>query len=147
MRYEVWRSTSANVSVSNGEKVFETTNPATLTCTDGGLNIGGTYYYKVFTVDDRDTFIPSNELSATTVPVVLPFTDAMDTMDNWVSGSNNANPLTWAVNTGQPPRRHRVLATVPVGQYAQNHPTTTSKPPSTCARPNGRCSPSGTATD
>jgi hypothetical protein len=119
-RYEVWRSASANVSVTNGQKIFEATNPATLTCTDGGLNIGGTYYYKVFTVDNRDTFIPSNELSATTVPVVLPFADTMDSMNNWVSGTNNSIPSTWAVNPNNKQQGTASLATVPVGQYAQN---------------------------
>ena len=121
LRYEVWRSTSANVSVANGQKIFETTDPATITCTDTGLNIGGTYYYKVFTVDARDTFIPSNELSATTVPVTIPFADAMDTMANWVTGSNNANESTWAVNTDNPHEGAASLATVAVGQYAQSH--------------------------
>jgi hypothetical protein len=117
-RYEVWRSTTANVSISNGQKIFESTDPATTTCTDGGLSIGGTYYYKVFTVDARDTYIPSNELSTTTVPVTIPFADDMDSMDNWVTGSNNANLSTWAVNTSDPHGGTGSIATVPVGQYA-----------------------------
>lgn len=116
-RYEVWRSTSANVSVTNGQKVFESTNPATVAHTDAGLNIGGTYFYKVFTVDTRDTYIPSNELSATTVPVVIPFTDSMDTMANWVSGSNNANASTWAVRSDTPHGGSGSVATVATGQY------------------------------
>jgi hypothetical protein len=117
-RYEVWRSTTANVSISNGQKIFDSTDPAATTCSDGGLNIGGTYYYKVFTVDARDTYIPSNELSTTTVPVTIPFADAMDSMDNWVTGSNNANPSTWTANTSDPHGGTGSIATVEVGQYA-----------------------------
>jgi hypothetical protein len=117
-RYEVWRSTAANVSVTNGTKVFTSTNPATLTFGDTGLNIGGTYFYKVFVVDNRDTYIPSNELSATTVPLILPVSDSMDSMANWVTGSNNSNPSTWVVNPTNPHGGSGSIATVAVGQYA-----------------------------
>jgi hypothetical protein len=117
-RYELWRSTSANVSVTNGTKVFESTDPATLAFADSGLNIGGTYYYRLFVVDQRDTYIPSNELSATTVPVSLPLSDNLDTTDNFVIGSNNANAPTWAIVATDPHEGAGALAVVPVGQYA-----------------------------
>ena len=33
----------SNVTVTNGHKIFESTNPADTTCTDTDLNIGGVY--------------------------------------------------------------------------------------------------------
>ena len=117
VRYEVWRSTTADVSLTNGQKIFETTLPGTTLCTDTGLNIGGTYFYKVFTVDDRDTYTPSNELSTTTVPVAITFDDPMDSMDNWVTYSNTSSA--WSVRTDEKHGGTGSLAAVPVGQYAQ----------------------------
>ena len=109
-RYELWRSTTSNV--------FSSTNPATTSASDGGLNIGGTYYYKLFTVDQRDTFIPSNELSITTVPLTLPLADSLDDLGNWVVGSNNANDAQWSLVTTGVYQGTGCLGVVPVGQYA-----------------------------
>jgi hypothetical protein len=69
-------------------------------------------------VDSRDTYIPSNELTTTTVPVALPFSDPMDTTDNWVIASNNANPAGWAIATSGMAEGSGCLAVAPVGQYA-----------------------------
>jgi hypothetical protein len=123
VRYEVWRSTSANVSVNNGTKVFETADPLITTATDTGLNIGGTYFYKVFVVDQRDTYIPSNEMSTTTVPVELPFSDSMDAMDNWVVGTNNGATLTWDTATSDVHEGTGCIAVMPTGQYLANSDT------------------------
>ncbi len=117
VRYELWRSTSANVSVTNGEKVFETTNALETDFEDTGLNIGGTYYYRVFTVDVRDTFIPSNELASTTVPVVLPFADGMEATDNWVIGSHNANAADWGISADSPQEGGGCMESNPGGHY------------------------------
>ncbi|GAA5484465.1 hypothetical protein [Haloferula sargassicola] len=117
VRYELWRSTSAGVSLTNGEKVFETANPLETSYIDTGLNIGGAYYYKVFSVDQRDTYIPSNELGTTTVPVELPFADTMDTLENWVSGTNNTLAPTWGIDADDPHEGTGCVAVAPDGHY------------------------------
>ncbi len=121
-RYELWRSTSANVSVFNGMKVFESASTGATTFTDTGLAIGTTYFYRVFAVDTRDTFIPSNEMAALTVPSALPFTDTMDTPGNWVPGTTGA-PNTWAIATTNPHGGSGSMATVASGQYANSSDT------------------------
>jgi hypothetical protein len=116
-RYEVWRSTSPNITVFNGTKLYESTAPATTTFSDTGLGIGATYYYRVFLVDTRDTFIPSNEMTAVTVPSGMPFADSMETMGNWVPGSTAA-PNTWGIATTGMHGGSGCLALAPTGQYA-----------------------------
>jgi len=91
-RYEVYRSTSPNLTWT-ATLIGTFNNPAVTNITDSGLSIGATYYYQVFTVDKNDVYIPSNERSATTVPVLLPMTDSFDTTDQWVTtGSWNIGP-------------------------------------------------------
>ena len=68
-RNEVYRATHATVTQSD-TLIGTFTDPAVTNLTDTGLSIGTTYYYKVFTVDTNDTYIPSNERSTTTVPVI-----------------------------------------------------------------------------
>jgi hypothetical protein len=121
-RYEVWRSTSPNITVFNGTKLYESTAPATTTFSDTGLGIGATYYYRVFLVDTRDTFIPSNEMTAVTVPSGMPFADSMETMGNWVPGSTVA-PNTWGIATTGMHGGSGCLALSPAGQYANSSET------------------------
>ena len=61
-RYEVYRSTSANVSVAN-DLVFSSSTSTDTAFTDTGLSIGATYYYKVFVFNSRQVATPSNERS------------------------------------------------------------------------------------
>ena len=81
-RYEVYRSTSANVSVAN-DLVFSSSTSTDTTFTDTGLSIGATYYYKVFVFNSRQVATPSNERLAITVPLTFPFSDPMESLDNW----------------------------------------------------------------
>ena len=122
-RYELWRSTNPGVSLTNGAKLFETTDIDTATFADTGLNIGATYYYRLLTVDDRGTYIPGNELGATTVPLTTPLTEGFETLDNWLAGSNNSSTPTWAIVTDNPHGGLGCLAAVPTGQYAPGSDT------------------------
>jgi hypothetical protein len=121
-RYELWRSTVANVTVTNGVKVAESATVGTTSFTDTGLAIGVTYFYRVFTVDDHDTFVPSNEMAATTIPTPLPFADAMDSAANWVPGTTGA-PNSWGICTTNPHGGSGCLAVAPVGQYTNSADT------------------------
>jgi len=110
-RYEVYRSTSPDVSWT-ATRIGSFTNAAVTNLTDSGLSIGATYYYRVYTVDTNDLYIPSNERSATTVPVVLPLTDAFDTVDQWVTTG------TWGISPGG--RTGTCLTDSPGGDYANS---------------------------
>ncbi len=81
-RYEVYRSTSANVTVAK-DLVFSSDDPSDASFTDAGLSIGATYYYRVFVFNSRQVATPSNERSATTVPLTFPLVDPMENLDNW----------------------------------------------------------------
>jgi hypothetical protein len=81
-RYELYRSTSANVTAAN-DLVFSSTTSTDTSFTDTGLSIGTTYYYRVFVYNSRHVATPSNERSATTVPLTFPFADTMENLDNW----------------------------------------------------------------
>ncbi|HUM29159.1 MAG TPA: immune inhibitor A [Thermoanaerobaculia bacterium] len=83
-KYEVYRSTSPSVSLSS-TKIGEFTNVNTLAMTDTGLDIGTTYYYKVFVYNTYGTTTPSNERSATTVSITIPFLDPMENLNSWVA--------------------------------------------------------------
>ena len=94
-RYEVYRSTSANVTVAN-DLVFTSTDPGDTAFTDTGLSIGATYYYRVFVFNSRYVATPSNEKSTTTVPLSFPFADPMENLDSWDAtgswGPDGASP-------------------------------------------------------
>jgi hypothetical protein len=113
-RYEVYRSTSANVDI-NQTLIGTFTDPGVTNLTDSGLLIGATYYYRVFTVDTNDVFSPSNERSTTTVPVVLPLSDAFDTTDQWVTTGS------WGVAADG--RSGGCLSDSPIGDYANSTDT------------------------
>jgi hypothetical protein len=81
-RYEVYRSTSANVTTANDLVATFSTDTDT-SFTDTGLSIGTTYYYRVFVFNSREVATPSNERSATTVPLSFPFSDPMENLDSW----------------------------------------------------------------
>ncbi|MEE4272621.1 MAG: hypothetical protein V2I67_13155, partial [Thermoanaerobaculales bacterium] len=80
--YEVYRSTTANVTTAN-DLVFSSATSTDTSFTDSGLSIGATYYYRVFVFNDLNVATPSNERSATTVPLTVPFTDPMEDLTNW----------------------------------------------------------------
>ncbi len=110
-RYEVYRSTSPNVSWT-GTLIGSFTNAAVTNLTDTGLSIGATYYYRVFVVDTTDLYIPSNERSATTVPVVLPLSDAFNSADQWVTTGS------WGI--GAEGRTGSCLSDSPSGDYGNS---------------------------
>jgi hypothetical protein len=112
-RYEVYQATRANVTPTD-TLIGTFTNLTDLTMTATGLTIGGTYYYRVFTVDTNDTYIPSNERSTTTVPVNLPLTDDFATDDQWVSTG------TWGVNPNGGPDAGPCLTDSPTGDYVNS---------------------------
>ncbi len=94
-RYEVYRSTAANVTTgSTLVATFDTESETTFT--DTGLSIGASYYYRVFVFNSRNVATPSNERSTTTVPLTFPFTDPMENLDNWDAtgtwGPDGADP-------------------------------------------------------
>ncbi len=113
-RYEVRRSTGPNVTWDS-TLIGSFTNAAVTNLTDTGLSIGATYYYRVFTVDTNDVFIPSNERSTTTVPVLLPLTDAFDTTAQWVTTGS------WGIAPSG--RTGTCLSDSPTGDYANSTDT------------------------
>ncbi len=81
-RYEVYRSTSANVTTAN-DLIFSSTTSTDTSFIDTGLSIGAAYYYRVFVFNSRNVATPSNERSTTTVPLPMPLVDPMENLDNW----------------------------------------------------------------
>jgi len=113
-RTEVYRATHATVTL--GDTLLGTfTDPAVTNLTDTGLSIGTTYYYRVFTVDTNDVYIPSNERSTTTVPVPWPLADTMETSDQWVTTG------TWGI--GADGRSGGCLSDSPIGDYGNSTDT------------------------
>jgi hypothetical protein len=74
LRYEVFRSTAATVSNAS-DRVATITDPAVSSFTDTGLDARIQYYYRVYVVDTRDAYSPSEIVSATTLGIPLPLTD------------------------------------------------------------------------
>jgi hypothetical protein len=81
-RYEIYRSTAS--SVSNTSTLAGTiTARESAAFTDTGLDSRIQYFYRVYVVDDRDTYSPSEVVSATTLGVPLPLSD---NFENALSG-------------------------------------------------------------
>jgi hypothetical protein len=81
-RYEVYRSTSANVTVGD-TLIYSSTDSGDTAFIDTGLSIGATYFYRVFVFNSRSAATPSNERTTTTVPLSFPFADSMENLDSW----------------------------------------------------------------
>ena len=81
-RYEIHRATSAGVTISS-PLVATVTNVAQTALTDTGLSIGQTYFYRLFVVNQNDTYSAGAERSGTTVPIMLPLVDALEDTANW----------------------------------------------------------------
>ncbi|MGD7652940.1 MAG: choice-of-anchor J domain-containing protein, partial [Verrucomicrobiales bacterium] len=77
-RYEIYRSTTSSVSNSS-DLVATLTDQGASSFTDTGLESRIQYYYRVYLVDDRDTYSPSEVVSATTLGMPLPLTDDFET--------------------------------------------------------------------
>ena len=82
VRYELYRSTTADVTTAN-DLVASFGTTAETSYTDTGLSIGATYYYRVFVINSRNVATPSNERFTTTVPLPMPLVDPMENLDNW----------------------------------------------------------------
>jgi hypothetical protein len=76
--YRVYRSESPDPTES-ATLVAVITNRAATTFTDTGLMARRTYYYCVYLYNENDTGIGSNQASATTAGVALPFADSFET--------------------------------------------------------------------
>jgi len=72
--YQVYRSLTSTVT-ENSTLVASITDPSVNTFTDTGLDARTTYYYRVFLVDDRDTWSPSGVVSATTGSIPIPLNE------------------------------------------------------------------------
>ncbi len=105
-RYEVYRSTTANVTTAS-TFLFSSATSTDTTFTDTGLSIGATYYYRVFVFNSRHVATPSNERAATTVPLTFPFADPMENLDNWDStgtwGADGTSPYEGAFSLNDSP--------------------------------------------
>jgi hypothetical protein len=112
-RYEVYRSTTAGVTF-NSTLIGTFTNAGTTGMTDAGLSIGSTYYYAVMTVDTNDTYSASNERSTTTVPLTLPMSDGMESLDQWVVTG------TWGITTDAAHGGNGSLTDSPFSDYSNN---------------------------
>jgi len=91
-RYEIYRDTNPNVTLDD-TLIASITDVNTTEFTDSGLEIGTTYYYRLYVVNQNDAYSTGSERSATTVPLALGLTDPMENLDNW-----NATG-TWGVDT------------------------------------------------
>ena len=109
-RYEVYRRESAGVTIAD-TRVAVFTDRAATAFTDTGLSIGKSYYYKVFAVDVNDTYVASNEAQSTTVPIALPFADALDDASQWDTRG------AWGVETNE---AETMLSDSPGTQYGAN---------------------------
>ncbi len=97
-QYEVYRATAPDQGLA-GTRACVVTDPAITSCTDTGLGIGKSYWYRVYLVTDEDAYTPSNEVQTTTKAKALPFGDAMESDANWVAdGTNGA----WTVSPTTP---------------------------------------------
>ena len=81
-RYEIRRAPSANVTPAS-TLVASFTNLNTIAHVDTGLEIGMLYYYRLFVVDQNDTYSLGVERSVLTTPQPLGFSDAMEDTAAW----------------------------------------------------------------
>jgi hypothetical protein len=72
--YEIYRSTNSNVS-TNSTRVATITDQGTAFWTDTGLESRVQYFYRVHVIDERDTYSPSETVSATTLGMPLPLAE------------------------------------------------------------------------
>jgi len=65
--YRVYRSAKPNVALNSDSKmIFMASGRYKVTCKDWGLEPGTKYYYKVFSYNNNNEYVPSNELSGET---------------------------------------------------------------------------------
>ncbi|MBK1828081.1 fibronectin type III domain-containing protein, partial [Haloferula rosea] len=82
-RYRIYRSTTSTVTTAS-PLIAEFDQATTDSYIDTGLSTRTTYYYKVFTVDDRDTHSPSGLMTATTLGLPIPLEDDFESgFDGW----------------------------------------------------------------
>jgi fibronectin type 3 domain-containing protein len=81
-RYELFRATHATVTPAD-TRIAQFTDVGSTSFTDTGLSIGTTYYYGLFVVDQNEVYSLVSERSATTVPLAIGFTDAMEDLAYW----------------------------------------------------------------
>lgn len=75
--------------------VAESIDPTTDSFTDTGLQTRTTYYYRVFVVDDRDTYSPSGLMTATTLGLPLPINEDFEgSLDGWTASGQ------WQIQAG-----------------------------------------------
>jgi hypothetical protein len=72
--YALYRSTASNVS-DQSTLVATLSNPETASFTDTDLESRVQYYYRIYIIDQRDTYSPSEAVSATTLGIPLPLAD------------------------------------------------------------------------
>jgi alkylated DNA repair dioxygenase AlkB len=105
-RYEIRRATTAGVAISS-PLVAVVTNVAETVLTDTGLSIGQTYFYRLFVVNQNDTYSAGAERSGTTVPINLPLVDALEDTANWDInlgwGADSSQAHTGAVSMNESP--------------------------------------------
>jgi hypothetical protein len=114
-RYDVYRSLDGAVDLTD-TRVGSFGSVGTLSMTDSNLNIGRTYWYGVYAVDQRDAMtLSSNIVSAATVPAPgLGFADPMENLGFWdASGS-------WGVDTENPYSGSACISDSPGVPYANS---------------------------
>ncbi|MBP7149090.1 MAG: immune inhibitor A [Acidobacteria bacterium] len=113
LRYEVYRRDSAGVDL-NATRIAVITDHGTTSHTDTGLSIGKTYYYRVYVVSSGEVYNASNEVSATTTPLLLPMVDPMESDANWVAEGTNG---TWGIAGDAPHGGSGYFSDSPFGAY------------------------------
>ena len=82
-KYRIYRSTTTTVNTSS-TLVVEIGDIATESFVDTGLEARKEYFYKIYVVDERDTHIPSDTVSARTLGLAIPLsTDFETNLDGW----------------------------------------------------------------
>ncbi|MGB6223448.1 hypothetical protein, partial [Haloferula sp.] len=76
--YAIYRSSNTTVT-PDSTLIAEINEVTTGSFVDQGLDTRTTYYYKVFVVDDRDTYSPSGLMTATTLGLPIPLAEDFET--------------------------------------------------------------------
>ena len=115
-RYEVWRNTSAGVSLTSGSWLGSLTNVNQTSFTDtNNLTATTTYYYRVYTVDTNDMYaISVNETNVTTIQLSYPFSDDLSTINQWITSGS------WGLTTNTAHSGPSCLTDSPGGNYTAN---------------------------
>ncbi len=110
-RFELYRDTASGVGL-NDTLVGIFTNAAVQSTSDSELVMGAKYYYRLFVVNNRDTYSLGSERSAMAVPLSYGFTNAMESLEEWTTTGS------WGVDNSFAHQGTASISDSPGSQYA-----------------------------